>query len=295
MRRQASSSGVAIASGRVRILDLAKVATTLARVLKLVLDLLVPSTFAVLIAVAGGVLLLLGRRGCRLGTVLLGAGVAVLALALLLPLDVWLLGPLEDRFPPSSPPAHVDGVVVLGGGLTAALSADRRMPTLNRDADRLVAFAELARRYPGAKLVFAGGPGPRFAGDVTEAAASETLLAALGLDTRRILVDDQSHTTWENAVNALALARPRAGETWLLVTSASHMPRAMGAFHRAGWPAMVAWPVAYRTLRSGAPAILQPMSAKLAAIDLAAHEWTGLLAYRMEGRSDQLFPSPQRP
>lgn len=67
----------------------------------------------------------------------------------------------------------------------------------------------------------------------------------------RVLYDDQSRTTWENAVNAFTLGQPKPGETWLLVTSASHMPRAIGAFRGAGWPMMLPWPVAYRTIKAG--------------------------------------------
>jgi uncharacterized SAM-binding protein YcdF (DUF218 family) len=107
-----------------------------------------------------------------------------------------------------------------------------------------------------------------------------------------VLFDERSLTTWGNAVNALALAKPKAGETWLLVTSASHMPRAMGAFRGAGWPPMVAWPVAFRTTHEGWPPWPRPMGNKLAALDLAAHEWVGLVGYWWEGRTDRLFPGP---
>ncbi|WP_157182289.1 YdcF family protein [Methylobacterium sp. WSM2598] len=203
-----------------------------------------------------------------------------------------LLRPLEERFPAAAELARVDGVVVLGGALAEGIRAERGAPGLNREADRLVAFAALARRYPAAKLVFAGGPASGRREGLTEAQASRALLEEIGLPPGRLLVDDRSRSTWENAVEARALARPGPGETWLLVTSASHMPRAMGAFRRAGWPPLLAWPVAYRTTRRGAAA-LRPLGAKLAAIDLAAHEWAGLLAYRLRGRSDRLLPAPE--
>ena len=125
---------------------------------------------------------------------------------------------------------------------------------------------------------------------MAEAEASKVLLDGLGVAPGRVLYDDQSRTTWENAVNALALAQPKSGEAWVLVTSASHMPRAVAAFRGAGWPAVLPWPVAYRTTRAGWPAPLQPVGNRLTAVDLAAHEWVGLAAYRLQGRTSEVLP-----
>jgi uncharacterized SAM-binding protein YcdF (DUF218 family) len=256
-------------------------------ILRILLDLLLPSTFLTACCTAGVVLSAAGRRSRRIrgvGSVLLCIGAAGFATAFCLPVDVWLLRPLENRFPVPHAPAHVDGIVVLGGAVSASINADR-----------LVAFAILARRYPDARLVFAGGSPAPAPGALTETEASRMLLDQLGVQPGRVLVDDRSRTTWENAVNALALAHPHAGEIWLLVTSASHMPRAIGAFHGAGWPPMLAWPVAYRTTRRGWPAPLQPVGARLDAVDLAAHEWAVLVTYRLEGRTDRLLPAPEFP
>jgi uncharacterized SAM-binding protein YcdF (DUF218 family) len=252
--------------------------------LRAVLALLLPSTLLAVLCVVGAPLLGVGhrrRRVRRVGMALLGAGGAGLAVVLLLPVDLWLLRPLENRFPIPQRPPHIDGVVVLGGAISAAISADRGVPTLNRDADRLMAFAALARAWPDARLVFAGGPSASVPGRLTEAEASRVLLEQLGVAPDRVMYDEQSRTTWENAVNARALAHPKPGETWVLVTSASHMPRAMGAFRGTGWPPMLPWPIAYRTTNSGWPAPLQPMGTKLMALDLAAHECVGLAVYRL--------------
>jgi uncharacterized SAM-binding protein YcdF (DUF218 family) len=262
--------------------------------LSALLALLLPSTFLTSLSVAGAGLVAIGRRKTplrRIGAILLGAGVLGFAGALLLPIDQWLLRPLEDRFPPQIP-AHVDGVVVLGGAISADISADRGMPSLNRDAERLVAFVMLARAHPSARLVFAGGSSVAVRGRLTEAEASRSLVEQLGMTPGRVLYDDRSRTTWENAVNALALGQPKPDETWVLVTSASHMPRAIGAFRAAGWVHIVPWPVTYRTTRAGWPAPLQPVANRLAGIDLAAHEWAGLLGYWVRGRIAQLLPGP---
>jgi hypothetical protein len=73
---------------------------------------------------------------------------------------------------------------------------------------------------------------------------------------------------------------PAADGRWLLVTSAFHMPRAMGAFRKAGMTPE-AWPV--YDLDQASPR-------ETAAV--AKHEWLGLLAYWLRGRSSGLFPGP---
>ncbi|PLW80988.1 hypothetical protein CWI75_18005 [Kineobactrum sediminis] len=73
-------------------------------------------------------------------------------------------------------------------------------------------------------------------------------LALLGLLTGRLL-ELRSRNTAENAALSLAVAQPQPGQTWVLVTSAFHMARAMHEFHQAGWPEMSPYPVDYRSGR----------------------------------------------
>ncbi len=157
---------------------------------RLLLALLLPSTCLTAVTILGTVLLAIGRRSRwlrRTGVAILAIGVAGFASVLLLPVDTWLLRPLEDRFPPVAL-SHIDGVVVLGGAVSETVSAERGTPSLNRDADRLVAFAALARAWPDARLVFAGGPAvPAAGGSLTEAEASRAILEQLGLAPGRVL------------------------------------------------------------------------------------------------------------
>jgi uncharacterized SAM-binding protein YcdF (DUF218 family) len=88
------------------------------------------------------------------------------------------------------------------------------------------------------------------------------------------------------------LVKPKPGERWLLVTSAMHMPCAIGAFRRAGFP-VISYPVNYRT--NGSLWSLSMPSNKLKALQLvdeATHEWFGLAVYWLTARTDTLFPAP---
>jgi uncharacterized SAM-binding protein YcdF (DUF218 family) len=239
------------------------------------------------------VALLLAARGRRGARPVAALALAALLAAAILPLGLWLQVPLERRFrAPDPAPAYVDGIVVLGGGIDLQATAAWGQPALGATAERFLAPLELVRRWPAARLVFAGGVAPLSWSDGTEAAAVADLYDRLGFGAARLLYEDRSATTRENALFAKDLVAPRPGETWLLVTSAAHMPRAVGAFRAVGWP-VVAWPVDYRTTGGVGPwAWRQPASERLAQLDDAAREWVGLLWYRLLGWTDALFPAP---
>ena len=118
------------------------------------------------------------------------------------------------------------------------------------------------------------------------------IFASLGIAPERIIAEEQSRNTVENAVFSKLLAMPQPGERWLLVTSAHHMPRAMGVFRAADFP-VEAYPVDWRT--RGPIDLLRPFDSVgrgLERADTAMHEWIGLLIYWLTGRSAQLFPGP---
>ena len=91
----------------------------------------------------------------------------------------------------------------------------------------------------------------------------------------------------------LRLCAPNPSSGWLLVTSAFHMPRAIGVFEKAGFD-VVADPVAYRTLGpgNGWQWDLDPGSG-FRIFETAVHEWIGLAVYRATRRIDSLFPGPR--
>lgn len=250
---------------------------------KLISLLLAPTALMVELALIG---LLLRRRW------IVGLAVALLASCMLLPVSTWAGRPLENRFPAvTKPPAHVDGIILLGGAIDDLTSQDRQAATLNSAANRITAFVSLARRYPEARLVLTGGSGDLQQGDASEAPWALAELAALGLDTSRVMTEAKSRTTWENAMEVNRLVRPKPGETWILLTSAMHMPRSVGVFRAAGWT-VLPWPVGYHT-RNDLDVWLPALSNAFPALDLAAHEWTGLLAYWLQGHSSALFPAPE--
>jgi uncharacterized SAM-binding protein YcdF (DUF218 family) len=232
-------------------------------------------------------------RFVRTGRWLVSAAIILFFAFGLLPLGKMLMAPLEERFPPWDASGGVpDGIVVLGGAVESEIAPTRPASELNEAAERITVVAELARKYQSARILYSGGNGSLVPRGGSEAQIAAALFETFGVPARRLTLEDQSRTTAENAAFSRRLAMPKPGERWLLVTSAYHMPRSIGAFRRAGF-AVEAYPVDYRT---AGPADLwfpfDSMATGLRRTDMAAHEWIGLLAYWLTGRSSELFPAP---
>jgi uncharacterized SAM-binding protein YcdF (DUF218 family) len=256
---------------------------------KLLGYLVLPSNLIGLIAVVGLVLMLIGRP--RFGRGMLIAAILLLFLTGWSPVGRAALALLENRFPQPAAPARVAGVVVLGGAIDTHISFDRSTVAVADAGERITAAAELGRRYADARIILSGGASHLlFDKAETESALTRDLLVRVGVPASRIELEERSRNTCENAVESRAVAAPRPGEVWLLVTSASHMPRAVACFRAAGFP-IIPYPVDFRTLQSDPWRPASSIADGLEASDLAAHEWLGLLAYHF-ARHTALFPAP---
>ena len=229
----------------------------------------------------------------RRGLGLVAAVTLAFVVVTVLPVGEWAIAPLEARFPQPKLPENVTGIVVLGGAVETGITARHGQVALNGAAERITETLALARRYPKARVVIAAGHGELVPNRVTEAEATRSLLVSDGLDPSRILIDDRSRNTFENALFSKKVANPQPGEVWLLVTSAVHMPRAVGCFRRVGWT-ILPYPVDYHTGRSITPDLFD-LAENLALFERAMREWVGLVAYRLLGRTDALFPAPTTP
>ncbi len=251
-----------------------------------------------LIALATGCGLLLAGRQRAARRLLLGTTLA-LALIGLLPVGQWLLQPLESRFPPATLPAQggVDGIVVLGGAIDLAVSERQPQTALNDAGERLFALIELARRYPQAPVIYTDGLGQLLGDGAGIEQAARRLLASQGVPAGRVRFDATARNTYDNALIAKRLAAPKPGQRWLLVTSASHMPRAVGIFRKVGWD-VIAYPVDYTVAlpdswRDQLGSLLQPdIAARLEDFNRGSKAWVGLVAYWLMGRTSALLPGP---
>ena len=251
----------------------------------------VPSNLIVAAGLAGVCLLLTRRR--QAGLILLVTSIVMLVIAGLSPLGNVLLLGLSERFPPWQATGNPDGIIVLGGAIDSEVSAARNTIELDASAERVFAMLRLARQFPQARIAFSGGSGNLFLNSVSEAPIAAQLLDEFGVSRDRILLEESSRTTAENASMLRAKLAPKPGERWLLVTSAFHMPRAIGVFRKAGFE-VEAYPVDWRTRGwEDATVPFDRLGSGLARTDVALHEWGGLVIYWLTGRSAELFPAPR--
>jgi uncharacterized SAM-binding protein YcdF (DUF218 family) len=252
---------------------------------------LLPTNFLIGAGIVGAILL--ATRYAPLGRKLLAACVVLLAICAFSPLGNWVLFPLEQRFPPwDAARGAPDGVVVLGGSIDPDLSIAHGVPVVRGAPDRVLAAAALALRYPKMRIVFTGGSGNLISTEAKEGDYAAALFDSLGIAKGRLEIDARARNTLENAEFAKAIAAPKPGERWLLVTSAFHMPRSVGLFRKAGF-AVEPYPVDWRVGDRTDLFTFRVFGVEgLANVDTGIREWIGLAAYRISGKTGDFFPGP---
>ena len=249
-----------------------------------------PSFFLITVGLAG---LLLGKtRWRRAGRVLALASLVLLLTFGVFPVGTMLVHILESRFPKwDAARGAPDGIVVLGGAISPSLSRDYGETAVNSSAGRIFAIGTLGRAYPNARIIYSGGDGTLGGKAGIETDYLPPIADLFGLAAGRVVLEPRARNTIENAAFSKELAMPKPGERWLLVTSAHHMPRAVGSFRQAGF-AVEAYPVAWLTARQPDYSPSLNLIGNLGRLDAAAYEWVGLLTYWLTGKSSALFPAP---
>ena len=235
-----------------------------------------PSHLLVWLSVTSVALLFLERP--RAGRTLAAVSTALFLICGVFPLGIWVVRPLEDRYPRPVWPSHVDGVLILSGGLDPDVLASRHVPAREASEPRIVGGVELARRYPRAQIIFSGGSGRLWSDRRPETQVARYVFNQLGLTGSRVVFESRSRDTWENLQFSWRLAQPKPGQVWILATSAEHLPRAVEAAKAIHWN-MVPWPTDYLTTPGRLGGFFQ-VPDNLSLLDSGVHEWVGLLAYR---------------
>ena len=258
---------------------------------KLVWAVLQPGNLLLLCLLLGVVWFSLSRG--RRGKALVASAALGLLLLAVAPIGPAMLLVLEQRFPrPAGLPEKIDGILVLGGAVDPAISRSYGETVFNSSIVRVLGGVALARRHPEAKLALIGGEGGFFPVGLAESQATLGFVLGEGIARDRVVLEERSRSTHENAAYAKKMIRPAPGENWVLVTSAYHMPRAVAAFAGVGWP-VIPYPVDYRVdPATGLRADFSLLDG-LSTTTLAGKEWAGLAGYRLMGWTRELFPVPQ--
>ena len=238
---------------------------------------LLPPGLFILLLLLGLVLLRLRKK--RASTAVLLSAAALLYLLSIEPVKDALILPLENSFSPLSGSAGTGAemIVILGGGVVASSPEEGGRSSLSPAALKRVHYGARLHKQRGLPVLVAGGQGLR-KGE-TEARVAARALREMGVPAEKILEEQTSRNTWENAA---AVKRIFSPSRVILVTSAYHMPRSSFAFQRQSIDCLPA-PTDYRSQRSGytlfsfLPAVLELMDSYR-----ALKEYAGLLAYRLK-------------
>ena len=211
-------------------------------------------------------------------------GVSLLLILGFLPVGQNMLVALESRNPaPIELPKKIDGIIVLGGSIDLKKSIAHHQVQLNENAPRITEMLVLAKRYPRAKVIFTGGDGNLLSSSSSESEQLNILLKNIGFNTSRIVFEGESRNTFENMEFSKTMVHPKSGESWVLVTSAYHMPRSAAIFNSHGWP-IIPYPAGYLT--DGTYKVMPSLDVlgNMYKFQVAAREIIGIMAYTLTGR-----------
>ncbi|MCB2092121.1 MAG: YdcF family protein [Alphaproteobacteria bacterium] len=254
-----------------------------------------PGNFLILLLIIGLLFLKLSQikqKYHKAGMRLIVTATIMLSVVGFTNLSSWAMWPLESRmdsFRNKLDQQPYAGIIVLGGSEKLAISTSSGQPTLNHGGERLMAAAALARKFPTIPIIHSGGT--RFAdNELSENDVAKLFFEQEAIDISRLRFDSKSYNTSTNAIESKALIKPGETGKWLLVTSAFHMPRSVGNFQKAGIN-IQPYPVDYKSTLKYDGIFMLNFSENIMRFDLAIHEYIGLLAYYITGRSKSLYPT----
>ncbi|MCD4675877.1 MAG: YdcF family protein [Desulfobacula sp.] len=191
------------------------------------------------------------------------------------PISFWLLGNLEYRYPPlntSEIANKTKTIVVLAGHAEKNPDIPISSAVNSSSAFRIIEAIRIYREFPDAEILISGKKNVPI--------IMKNLANAQGVELNNIMIENKSNNTYESALNLkkILLEKP-----FILVTSAGHMPRAMGVFQKLDMHPIPA-PTDYMTRKNYLAISYLPSPLHLRYSDLAVHEHLGILWYRLKDR-----------
>jgi len=243
-----------------------------------------------LLLILGGLIWVIFSK--KVGRFFMTMGVTALVIFGVLPVGPALMVWLERQYPaPDTLPEKIDGIIVLGGALESYLSKANQQVAANDNVERLICFQDLAQKYPDAKLVYSSGAGDILNPDAMEGDDARAYFKITGLG-RDIIYEEKSRNTYENALYTKELMQPDASENWVVISSAYHMPRAIGIFAKQAWDVI---PFACDRRTNGQYSDifrrLPSVTGNFAMLNIALKEITGTFIYYVTGKTAFIVPA----
>ena len=185
-------------------------------------------------------------------------------------------------------PYKIDGILILSGATNPYLSNEYNSIEINGSAERLIESVFLINKHKEAKIIFSGGSGSINFNKLTHSKIAKKFFEKMNVDNGQIIYENKSRNTYENIVFSKKIAMPKKNESWLLVTSAFHMKRAILIAKKQNWK-LIPYPVDFYQPKqiSFKPSI--NMFSNLSTFQMAFHEWLGLFSYYILGRTNRIL------
>ena len=210
---------------------------------------------------------------------------------IILPTGKYFFWKLEKSYSiPKNLPNKVDGILILGGGMNEHLTHQYQQINLNNNVDRLTESILLIKKFPDAKVVFSGGIATFKKPKLTGAEVAKMFYERMGVDVDKIIFEDKSRNTYENFIFSKKYIVNNSNEKWLLITSASHMKRAMSIAKKLKLD-FLPYPVDFYLEKDF---LLDEWyranySENIEYFKLASYEYLGLIVYFLSGRSSKIY------
>ena len=207
----------------------------------------------------------------------------------ILPIGNFLIYQLEKKFHEKVIlPEKIDGILILAGATNLELSQEYDNINLNGSVERLIESIYLIKNYPDAKIVFSGGSGLINKQNISHSDLAKKFFHKFKIDTEKIIFESKSRNTYESILYSKEIINPDINQNWLLITSAFHMRRSINIGKKLNWK-FIPYAVDFNETKKikfiPSLNILNNMNK----FQSASHEWVGLIAYFLMGRSSSIY------
>jgi uncharacterized SAM-binding protein YcdF (DUF218 family) len=236
----------------------------------------------------GGAIVAILKRRSRLAILCIALAAGLLLTTSSPRFSAWIVRSLEQQYLPGEVPT-AEAIVLLGGATNSQL-APRPWVEISDEGDRVLYSAKLYREGKAPLIIPTGGRIDWKGPGSSEAEDMATLLETMGVPRSAVVLEPKALNTYENAINVKAILDERKINRFLLVTSATHMPRSMMIFRKLGLDP-IATPTDYQKsdresqFKSPEAFLLSylPDAEYLRDTNRAIKEYVGMLIYRLKG------------
>ena len=185
-------------------------------------------------------------------------------------------------------PEQIDGILILSGATNPLLTKEFDQINLNGSVERLTESIQLHKKYPAATIIYSGGSGSLKYPDLTHSYVAKKFFIQQQVNLDKIIFESKSRNTFENIFYSKEISSPQPNENWILVTTAFHMTRALNVAEKLNWE-FIPYAVDFYIPKKFSWKPSLNFIGNIYSMHSASHEWVGLVAYYLMGRTNKIY------